>query len=418
MAQPSVEFRPIGDHFGRTRFAGGDPIAARRVLVVAPQPVDPDRGTPIALLQVLQALSQLDYRVDLLTFPVGADIALPGLRIFRAGNPLGIQNVPVGLSVRKVALDWRLVAALRNRLKRDRYSCVHALEEAAWPALAWARRHRIPLLYDMQSSLPEQLGKYPLARIPPIPAATAAAERWLLTRADLVVASLGLANRVQRIAPDTPVREWRFPSTTAEVDPAETVALRRRLGLPAGAPVVLYSGTFESYQGLADLVAAIPSVRAQVPGVRFILIGADEANRGPVGGAAEQLVREGTLTIVDRQPRSAMPVYLAMADVLVSPRAFGGNLPLKVFDYLAAGRAIVATDISTHRTVLTDQLAVLVQPRPHAIAEGIVSLLCDATRRRALAAAAREYAVEHLGWNGFVQSVAEIYDEAHRHAPV
>jgi glycosyltransferase involved in cell wall biosynthesis len=68
--------------------------------------------------------------------------------------------------------------------------------------------------------------------------------------------------------------------------------------------------------------------------------------------------------------------------------------------------------------VLTDQLAVLVQPRPHAIAEGIVSLLCDATRRRALAAAAREYAVEHLGWNGFVQSVAEIYDEAHRHAPV
>jgi glycosyltransferase involved in cell wall biosynthesis len=418
MAQPSVEFRPIGDHAGRTRFSGGYPFAARRVLVVAPQPFYQDRGTPIALLQVLQALSQLDYRVDLLTFPVGADIALPGLRIFRAGNPLGIQNVPVGLSVRKVALDLRLVTALRSRLERDTYSCVHALEEAAWPALTWARRHRLPLLYDMQSSLPEQLRKYRLARIPPIPAATAAAERWLLTRADLVVASLGLANRVQGIAPGTPVREWRFPSAPAEVDPAETVALRQRLGLPAGAPVVMYSGTFETYQGLADLVAAIPAVRAQVPAARFILIGADEGNRGPVGGAAEHLVREGILTVVDRQPRSAMPVFLSMADVLVSPRAFGGNLPFKIFDYLAAGRAIVATDISTHRTVLTDQLAVLVQPRPHAIAEGIVSLLCDTTRRRALGAAAREYAIEHLGWNGFVESVAEIYDEAHRHAPV
>ncbi len=417
MAQPSVEIRPIGEQSGGARFSGRDPLAARRVLVVAPQPFYQDRGTPIALRQVLQALSQLDYRVDLLTFPVGTDIELPGLRIFRAGSPLGIRNVPVGLSVRKVALDCRLVAALGSRLARDTYSCVHALEEAAWPALALARRHRVPLLYDMQSSLPEQLLKHPLARIPPLPAATAAAERWLLSRADLVVASLGLADRVQRTAPHTRVREWRFPSTPGEVDPTDTIALRQRLGLPAGAPVVLYSGTFEAYQGLADLVAAIPAVRAHVPEARFILIGADENNRGPVGGAAESLVRQGILTVVDRQPRSAMPGYLAMADVLVSPRSFGGNLPLKVFDYLAAGRPIVATDISTHRAVLTDQLAVLVQPRPQAIAEGIVSLLCDATRGRSLGTAAREYALAHLGWNGFVQSVADIYDDVHRHAP-
>jgi glycosyltransferase involved in cell wall biosynthesis len=392
-------------------------LADRRILVVAPQPFYQDRGTPIALQQVLEALCLLGYRVDLLTFPVGADIILPGLRIFRAGNPFDIRSVPIGLSVPKVALDWGLMTALRSRLQRDRYTCVHALEEAAWPALAWARRHRVPLLYDMQSSLPEQLLKYRLARVPPIPAATAAAERWLLTRADLVVASLGLADRVHRVAPATPVREWKFPSTPGEVDPADTLALRRRLGLPATAPVVVYSGTFEAYQGLANLVAAIPAVRARVPSARFVLIGADEANRGPVS-SADEMVREGTLTIVDRQPRSAMPVYLAMADVLVSPRSFGGNLPLKIFDYLASGRPIVATDISTHRAVLTDELAVLVQPRADAIAGGIVSLLAHPSRANALGAAAREYAIEHLGWNRFVRSVAEIYDEAHRHARV
>lgn len=400
------------------RFPGGEYIANRRILVVAPQPFYQDRGTPIALRQVLQALSQLHYRVDLLTYPVGADIALPGLRIFRAGNPLGIRSVPIGLSVRKVTLDCWLVGALERRFERETYSCVHALEEAAWPALTWARRHRVPLLYDMQSSLPEQLGKYALARIPPIPATAAAAERWLLNRADMVVASLGLAHRVQRIAPATRVREWKFPSVPAEVDPAEASELRQRLGLQNGAPVVLYSGTFETYQGLADLVAAIPAVRSRVPGTRFVLVGADQASHGGLGSAAEAMVGDGILTILDRQPRSAMPAYLAMADVLVSPRAFGGNLPLKIFDYLAAGRPIVATDITTHRAVLTDQLAVLVQPRAAAIADGIVSLLLDATRRRALGVAARRYAVEHLGWNRFVQSVAEIYDEAHRHAPV
>src|SRR3990170_2772136 len=148
MALPSVHLRPRGEQNGRTRSPGGEPSDARRILVVAPQPFYQDRGTPIALRQVLEALSQLDYQVDLLTFPVGDDIVLPGLRTFRAATPLGFSSVPVGLSIRKVALDASLVTALGRRLARDTYSCVHALEEAAWPALAAARRHRIPLIYD------------------------------------------------------------------------------------------------------------------------------------------------------------------------------------------------------------------------------------------------------------------------------
>ena len=87
----------------------------RRVLVVAPQPFYQDRGTPIALRQVLEALSGLGYQVDVLTFPVGQDIELPGVRIFRAGNPFRIRGVPVGLSARKLLLDLSLVAALRSR---------------------------------------------------------------------------------------------------------------------------------------------------------------------------------------------------------------------------------------------------------------------------------------------------------------
>jgi glycosyltransferase involved in cell wall biosynthesis len=198
----------------------------------------------------------------------------------------------------------------------------------------------------------------------------------------------------------------------------EALALRRRLGLPADAPVVLYSGTFEEYQGLDDLIAAIPAVLAGAPGVRFVLVGADRAGGPSLGGRAEELVRSGTLTVVERQPRGAMPVYLAMADVLVSPRAFGGNLPLKIFDYLAAGRPIVATDISTHRAVLTGETALLVQPSPGALADGILSILRGPLKARELGDAARQYAFEHLGWSRFVRTVGEIYDDAHHSAPV
>jgi glycosyltransferase involved in cell wall biosynthesis len=416
MAAPSVIPPVCGERFAGRRFPSAGELAARRILVVAPQPFYQDRGTPIALRQVLHAASELGYRVDLLTFPIGADVEFPGLRIFRADNPFDFRAVPIGLSLRKLLLDASLLAAARGRLASETYTCVHALEEAAWPAALLARRHGIPLLYDMQSSIPEQLRKYMLAHVPPVPMLMARAEQWLLTRADLVVASAGLGTRVRRMAPGTRVREWRFPSAPSEVPHEASLALRRRLGLPADAPVILYSGTFEAYQGLGELIAAIPEVLAGEPSARFILVGADRAGRAALGGAAEELERAGVLTLVERQPRSAMPGYLAMADVLVSPRAFGGNLPLKIFDYLAAGRPIVATNISTHRAVLTRRTAVLVEPAADALAQGIVSVLRSPSKGRELGEAARQYAFEHLGWNRFVRSVGEIYEDAHRRA--
>ncbi len=276
MALPSLDEPLRGERSNRVRFSRGLEVAGRTILVVAPQPFYQDRGTPIALRQVLQALSELGYRVDLLTFPVGADIELPGLRILRAGNPTGIRTVPVGLSTAKLMLDASLVAALRLQLAHGTYTCVHAVEEAAWPALRMAHARGVPLLYDMQSSLPEQLLKHALARVPPLPTLLTAAEQWLLRRADLVVASTGLADRVHRTAPDTAVREWKFPSTAPEVGPSETAELRRTLGIAPDAPVVVYCGTFERYQGLDELAEAVPAVLARVPRARFVLVGADQ----------------------------------------------------------------------------------------------------------------------------------------------
>ena len=396
--------------------AGGND--RRRVLLVAPQPFYEDRGTPIAVQQVLQALAELGRPVDLLTYPIGSDVVLPELRTFRSANPLGFRTVPVGLSFRKIVLDLPLAASLSMRVARERYACIHAVEEAAFAAVLLGLPRGIPVLYDMQSSLPEQLARFgPLGRRP---ARTAldAAERWLLRRSSLVVTSAGLAERVRATAPGVRVREWHFPSAPANPSDAAVQQLRARLGLAESARVVLYSGTFESYQGLPELIAAIPVVRASVPTATFILVGAERAN-GLVGHTgAEGLVASGALRIVDRQPRADVAAYLALADVLVSPRAYGGNLPLKIFDYLAAGRPIVATDIPTHRTVLSEDRAVLVAQRTDAIADGILSVLHDPVRARQLATAARGYAKMHFGWSGFVDSVEALYAEVERHANV
>ena len=76
-----------------------------------------------------------------------------------------------------------------------------------------------------------------------------------------------------------PVREWHFPSAQVEAEAPDVGALRERLGLSAEEPVILYSGTFEAYQGLPELIAAIPLVRAQVPSATFVLVGASLSSR-------------------------------------------------------------------------------------------------------------------------------------------
>ena len=392
-------------------------LPVRRILVVAPQPMYQDRGTPIAVRQVLQALAELGRPVDLLTFPVGSDLDYPGLRIFRSANPFGFETVPIGLSLRKLVLDSSLTWAMYRRLARERYECIHAVEEAAFPAALLARRHGVPLLYDMQSSLAEQLARLGPLGLAPSRRILNAMERWLLRRSTLVVTSAGLAERVRRMVPTAPVREWHFPSEPADASPVAVESLRGRLDLPSG-PVVLYSGTFEAYQGLQDLIEAIPLVRARVPDATFVFVGADRANGLVANAAAVSLMAAGALRIVERQPREAMGPFLTLADVLVSPRAYGGNLPLKIFDYLAAGRPIVATDIPTHRTVLTEDRAVLVAPGSGTIAGGILAVLGDPPRSRRLAAAARSYAQAHLGWSRFVGSVEALYAEVERHAGV
>ena len=75
------------------------------VLIVAPEPFYEDRGTPIAVGQLAAALATLEYRIELITYPIGDDVMLQGLRIERTANLPGLKHVPIGFSLRKVALD-------------------------------------------------------------------------------------------------------------------------------------------------------------------------------------------------------------------------------------------------------------------------------------------------------------------------
>ncbi|MBN1826681.1 MAG: glycosyltransferase family 4 protein [Candidatus Eisenbacteria bacterium] len=381
------------------------------ILVIAPQPFYEDRGTPIAVLQLLRALTERGERVDLLTFPVGADMEIPGVRVIRVANPLRIRSVPIGFSLRKVLLDLLLTPEIRRRLRSGAYRCVHAVEESAFPAAHYARPLGIPVIYDMQSYLPEQMRKHFVFRGPLAQRALRRCVRRLVRRSDRIICSSGLEERVRALVPNAWVREWRFAGEFAEAVPAEEIARQReRLGIGPERRVILYCGTFESYQGLDLLAKAIPEVMRRAPEAFFLLVGAGERDALRFLGLSEGMSRNGSLRILPRRPRRDLSACLALADVAVSPRAFGDNLPLKVFDYMTAGLPIAATDIMAHRRVLNEERAVLARPEVHALTDAIVRLIRDREEAVRLGAAARVYAEAELGWPAFVGRVADLYE--------
>ena len=87
-----------------------------------------------------------------------------------------------------------------------------------------------------------------------------------------------------------------------------------------------------------------------------------------------------------------MPLYLKQADILCSPRLKGVNTPMKIYSYMLAGRAILATDIASHSQVLDSTCAMLVSPTPQAMAEGWSAVIASRHLRSSLGEQAAERA--------------------------
>jgi glycosyltransferase involved in cell wall biosynthesis len=173
--------------------------------------------------------------------------------------------------------------------------------------------------------------------------------------------------------------------------------------------VVAYAGSFEAYQGLPLLVEAARRVFLRRPDTVFVLVGRESEKDSPNDTRAP--LARGSMKIEGRQPRHAMPAYLGLADVLVSPRTQGDNIPLKIFDYLASGRPIVATDIAAHRAILNRDRAVLVEPTPEALAQGILRLLDNREEAEMLGRAGKRHADEHFTWMAFSQAVGRLHPD-------
>jgi glycosyltransferase involved in cell wall biosynthesis len=372
-----------------------------RILFLAPQPFFEVRGTPLAVLALLRALSRLGHRIDLYSYPQGEDVPVPGVAHERSLR-LPVGRVRAGASLAKLALDGPFLLGAVWRLFTRRYDVVHAVEEAAHLIAPFARLRGTPLVVDVDSSIPEQLRESGFARRGPLLWAATALEQHALENAAVVVTVCGsLTEGVRRQVPAARVFQVEDPPLVDATppDPARVEALRQRLGLDR-APVVLYTGNFEAYQGVGLLVDAA----ALVPEARFVFVGGEPAEID-----AMRRRSRGQCAFVGKQPPADLALWLALCDVVVSPRSRGSNTPFKIYTYLASGKPLVATRILTHTQLLDDTLAVLVEPTPEGLAAGVRQVLGDPAGALARAARGRTLVEREYSAERHAQKVALAY---------
>jgi glycosyltransferase involved in cell wall biosynthesis len=332
---------------------------------------------------MVRALLAEGHHVELLTYPQGQPPETPGLVHFRSLR-LSAGRVRPGPSVAKLLLDIPFMAEAWLRMVIGRYDVVHAVEEAAHLAAPVARLLRLPLVMDVDSSIPDQLRESGFARRGPLLWTAEALERRALRSAAVVVTVCdSLSEGVRRHAPDARVFQVEDPPLVERAAPSSSplvATLRGELGLD-GRPVVLYSGNFEAYQGV-DLLR---SAAALVPEAQFVFMGGE-----PAQVEAARKLSPANCVFAGKRPPIELPSFLGLADVLVSPRVSGVNTPFKIYTYLASGKPLVATRLPTHTQLLDDTRAFLADPTPDALAAAIRAALGDPEEagRRAAAAVA------------------------------
>lgn len=356
-----------------------------KILVVAPHPFFSPRGTPFSVYYRTMVFAEQGAVIDLLTYGRGRDVDLPRTRIIRIPHIPGMGDVPVGPSWKKLVLDVFMVLWSIAMLVRHRYDVVHAHEESVF----WCRYlkpiFRFRLIYDMHSSLPQQLTNFKFTK-----------SRFLIGIFHRLEAScLRAADAVITICPD--LRDYALQSgvptdrhfliensifedvnvvadAPAGAQSGAAAALQPPQASGSGS-LFLYAGTFEAYQGVDLVIRAFVEVKRQVPDARLVLLG---GNPRQVAAARQLAESVGSAAEFGGQvAKSVVSKWTAAADVLLSPRIHGTNTPLKIYEQLASGKPLIATRIWSHTQVLTEEVCILVDVSPESIAAGMLQALRD-----------------------------------------
>ncbi len=302
-------------------------------------------------------------------------------------------------------------------------------------ALRVARTRRLPLVYEIRAFWEDAaVGNGTGTEGSPKYRVTRAMESWAVQRADAVaVICEGLRGDLitRGVAADKIVVSPNGVDLTLFGEPvARDPALAASLGLE-DAETIGFIGSFYDYEGLDDLIAAMPALVTARPKARLLLVGGGPMEAALRAQAAASPAADA-IRFVGRVPHTEVERYYALVDVLAYPRKrmrlTDLVTPLKPLEAMAQGKLVAASDVGGHRELIRDgDTGTLFAPDdPAAIAMALAGLLADRSGWDARRARARAFVEAERNWSSNIRRYDPVYqrltsaalmDTACQHSP-
>jgi len=363
-----------------------------KALVISPQPFFTPRGTPFSVYYRTLVLSEMGVGVDLLTYGQGDDVDIPKVNIIRIPGFRFLGDVKIGPSFLKFFLDIFIVLWTLFLLLRNRYDFVHAHEEAVFFSVFLKPLFRFKLIYDMHSSLPQQLTNFQYSSSRLLIGSFKFLEDLSIQKSDAVITICpDLADYVDGVIKDKEKHlliensifdTVKLKKTMSSVDDLSGGSVVDAIDVPDDKKLVVYAGTLEPYQGIDILIRSVKLVMPKIPEAYWFIVGGSPDQVAYYSALARAEGVDGHIVFTGRVTQSLAKHYCRLADVQLSPRSSGTNTPLKIYEQLASGIPLVATRIYSHTQVLDDSVAFLVSPDPEGMAFGISDALQNEEKAR------------------------------------
>ncbi|KAA3660150.1 MAG: glycosyltransferase [Chloroflexi bacterium] len=379
-----------------------------KILLMAPQSFYMDRGTPIAVDNLLKVMSERGDQVDVVAYHEGQDVHYPGVTIHRTPNVSFITNIPAGFSWKKIICDFLMIFTVLKLVTRNKYELVHAVEESVFIAMITKMFFRLPYIYDMDSSLAQQM----VEQMPALKIVSFIFEFFekIAVKQARAVAPVcdALAADVERYSPNKKVVILNDVSNLKDVKVSDEGGLRKQLRIDG--VMLMYVGNLQTYQGIDLLLESFALAMEKTDNAHLVIIG------GANDDIEKYLVKAYHLGILPKvrflgpRPLSDLADYLAETDIVVSPRTKGQNTPMKVYSYLHSGKPMLATAMRTHTQVVDNTNSMLTEPTVEKYAEGMVKLIEDEQLRVQIGTAGKNLIEANFSYPVFQGKLNQLFD--------